>query len=129
MPGDEADGCEPDVSPFEIATQSWHTFDMVYKRDPRPAVADRARPCGATLALAYEPKNMIDLNWKIMLLSTIDRAKYPAQIDQLIDQLYEYETPEGGWPYPFDKKAKPADFISYNAVLAVADGRPPAGNR
>src|SRR5580658_10233495 len=23
MPGDEADGCEPDVSPFEIATQSW----------------------------------------------------------------------------------------------------------
>ena len=32
MPGDEADGCEPDVSPFEIATQSWQTFDMVYKQ-------------------------------------------------------------------------------------------------
>ena len=30
MPGDEPDGCEPDVSPFEIAEQSWHTFDMVY---------------------------------------------------------------------------------------------------
>ena len=30
MPGDEADGCEPDVSPFEIATQSWHTFDLAY---------------------------------------------------------------------------------------------------
>ena len=32
MPGDEADGCEPDVSPFEIAQQSWHTFDLAYKR-------------------------------------------------------------------------------------------------
>src|ERR1700722_7081426 len=119
MPGDEADGCEPDVSPFEIATQSWQTFDMVYKQTKDPQWLTE-RNHVETLALAYEPKNMIDLNWKIMLLSTIDRAKYQAQIDPLITQLYEYETPEGGWPYPFDKKAKTADFISYNAVLAVA---------
>jgi hypothetical protein len=119
MPGDEADGCEPDVSPFEIATQSWQTFDMVYKQTKDPQwLAERNHV--ETLALPYEPKNMIDLNWKIMLLSTIDRAKYQTQIDQLITQLYEYETPQGGWPYPFDKKAKTADFISYNAVLAVA---------
>lgn len=119
MPGDEADGCEPDVSPFEIATQSWQTFDMVYKQTKDPQwLAERNHV--ETLALPYVPKNMIDLNWKIMLLSTIDRAKYQAQIDQLITQLYQYETPEGGWPYPFDKKAKTADFVSYNAVLAVA---------
>jgi HEAT repeat protein len=119
MPGDEADGCEPDVSPFEIATQSWQTFDMVYKQTKDPQwLAERNHV--ETLALPYEAKNMIDLNWKIMLLSTIDRAKYQTQIDQLITQLYEYETPEGGWPYPFDKKAKTADFVSYNAVLAVA---------
>src|SRR5271156_3551261 len=69
---------------------------------------------------------MIDLNWKIMLLSTINRAKYQAQIDQLITRLYENENPQGGWPYPFDKKAKTADFISYNAVLALAQaGRRP----
>ena len=55
-----------------------------------------------------------------MLLATIDKTKYQTQLDQLITQLYEYETPQGAWPYPFDKKAKPADFISYNAVLAVA---------
>ena len=35
MPGDEADGCEPDVSPFEIATQSWHTFDLAYNETSR----------------------------------------------------------------------------------------------
>ena len=67
MPGDEADGCEPDVSPFEIATQSWQTFDMVYKQTKDPQwLAERNHV--ETLALAYEPKNMIDLNWKIMLL-------------------------------------------------------------
>ncbi len=119
MPGDEADGCEPDVSPFEIATQSWQTFDMVYKQTKDEEWLTQ-RDHVERLALSYEPKNMIDLNWKIMLLSTINRAKYQAEIDQLIDQLYEYETPQGGWPYPFDKKAKTADFVSYNAVLAVA---------
>jgi HEAT repeat protein len=119
MPGDEADGCEPDVSPFEIATQSWQTFDMLYKQTKDQQWINE-RDHVQSLALAYEPKNMIDLNWKIMLLSTIDKTKYQTQLDQLITQLYEYETPQGGWPYPFDKKAKTADFISYNAVLAVA---------
>ena len=119
MPGDEADGCEPDVSPFEIATQSWQTFDMVYKQTKDQQWINQ-RDHVESLALAYEPKNMIDLNWKIMLLATIDKTKYQTQLDQLITQLYEYENPQGGWPYPFDKKAKPADFVSYNAVLAVA---------
>ncbi|HXP11430.1 MAG TPA: HEAT repeat domain-containing protein, partial [Acidobacteriaceae bacterium] len=125
MPGDEADGCEPDVSPFEIATQSWQTFDMVYKQTKDEKwVAERDHV--ETLAVPYTPKNVIDLNWKIMLLAAIDRSKYKTQIDELISQLYEYETPQGGWPYPFDKKAKTADFVSYNAVLALAQaGRRP----
>jgi HEAT repeat protein len=125
MPGDEADGCEPDVSPFEIATQSWQTFDMVYKQTKNPEWQTE-RDHVERLALPYEPKNMIDLNWKIMLLSTIDRAKYSTQLDRLIAKLYQYESPQGAWPYPFDTKAKPADFVSYNAVLALAEaGRRP----
>ena len=131
MPGDEADGCEPDVSPFEIATQSWQTFDMVYKQTKDEKwLAERDHV--ESLAVPYVPKNMIDLNWKIMFLVALDHSKYSAQpkyseqINQLITQLYEYETPEGGWPYPFNKKAKPADFVSYNAVLALAQaGRRP----
>jgi len=124
MPGDEADGCEPEVSPFEIAQQSWQTFNMVYNQTHQ---ADwlTERDHVEQLALPDEPKNVIDLSWKIMFLSEINREKYSAQIDGLIDKLYEYETPEGGWPYPFDKQAKTADFISYNAVLALAE----AGHR
>jgi HEAT repeat associated with sister chromatid cohesion len=125
MPGDEADGCEPDVSPFEIATQSWHTFDLAYNESHQQDwLAERDHV--EQLALPAEPKNMIDLSWKIMFLSEINREKYSSQISTLIDKLYNYETPEGGWPYPFDKDAKPADFISYNAVLALAEaGRRP----
>ena len=124
MPGDEADGCEPDVSPFEIALQSWQTFDLANKESHKQDwIAERDHV--EALALPYEPKNMIDLSWKIMMLSELNKEKYASQLDALISKLYEYETPEGGWPYPFDKTAKPADFISYNAVLALAD----AGHR
>ncbi len=125
MPGDEADGCEPDVSPFEIATQSWHTFDLAYHEShEKDWLAERDHV--EQLAVPYEPKNMIDMSWKIMFLSEINREKYAPQIATLIDKAYELETPEGGWPYPLDKKAKPADFISYNMVLALAEaGRRP----
>ena len=122
MPGDEADGCEPDVSPFEIATQSWQTFDLVY-RQTHDAQWLGERDNVERLALAREPKNMIDLNWKIQFLATVDRSKYAPQLDKLIEKLYSYETPEGAWPYPFDKQAKPADFISYNSVYALALAR------
>jgi HEAT repeat protein len=119
MPGDESDGCEPDVSPFEIASQSWDTFNNLYEQ-----THDRQwlqhRDMLERLALPYKPLNMIDLNWKIHLLATVDRQKYASQIDELIQQLYGYEQPNGMWPYPFDKNAKPADFISYHSVLALA---------
>jgi hypothetical protein len=125
LPGDEADGCEPDVSPFEIATQSWHTFDLAYSESRKRDWLEQ-RDHVEQLALPEEPKNVIDLSWKIMLLAEIDREKYKTQMDAMIDKLYEYENPEGGWPYPFDKKAKAADFVSYNAVLALAEaGRRP----
>jgi HEAT repeat protein len=124
LPGDEADGCEPDISPFEIALQSWQTFNLAYN-ETHDAEWLAERDHVESLALPYEPKNIIDVNWKIQLLSALDRNKYAAQIGALIDKLYEYETPEGTWPYPFDKKAKPADFVSYHSVLALAE----AGHR
>ena len=119
MPGEESDGCEPNVSPFEIAAQSWETFDLLYRQTQDSQwLAERDNV--ERLALPYEPQNMIDLNWKILLLATVDRQKYAAQLNKLIDELYGYENADGGWPYPLDKTAKPADFISYNSILALA---------
>jgi len=119
MPGDESDGCEPSISPFEIAAQSWDTFQILYRQTGEKQWADQ-RDLVERLALPREPKNMIDLNWKIHFLATIGREKYRAQLDQLLNQLYSYQQPDGMWPYAFDQKAKPADFISYHAILAAA---------
>ena len=119
MPGNETDGCEPDVSPFEIATQSWKTFDLTYRQThDLQWLAERDNV--ERLAVAYEPRNMIDLNWKIYFLATLERSKYAKQIDTLISQLYSYETRDGMWPYLFERTAKPADFISYHSVMALA---------
>lgn len=119
MPGDETDGCEPDISAFEIASQSWDTFNMLYEQTHDPQW-QASRDMVERLAVPYEPKNMIDLDWKIMFLATIGRDKYADQLQQLIEQLYSYEQPDGMWGYGFEKDAKPADFISYNAVYALA---------
>ena len=45
-----------------------------------------------------------------MALVAVDRAKYKAEIDKLVEQLYGYESADGAWPYPFDKQAKPAEI-------------------
>ncbi len=119
MPGDETDGCEPDISPFEIASQSWDFFNLLHTQTGAEEWL-KQRDMVERLALPYQPKNMIDLNWKIHFLATIGREKYAGQVAELIDQLYSYEQPNGMWAYPFDKTAKPADFISYHAVLALA---------
>jgi HEAT repeat protein len=119
MPGNETDGCEPDVSPFEIATQSWETFNNLYHETDDQQWREQ-RDMVERLAVPYQPQNVIDLNWKIHMLATIGRDKYRPQLDGLINQLYSYEQPNGMWPYPFDKNAKPADFISYHSVLALA---------
>ncbi|PYV20709.1 MAG: hypothetical protein DMG27_22370, partial [Acidobacteria bacterium] len=90
MPGNETDGCEPEVSPFEIATQSWQTFDMLYQQTSDKQWAGE-RDNVEKLAVPYKPENMIDLNWKIHFLATIGREKYSKELDALIDQLYSYE--------------------------------------
>ena len=119
LPGNETDGCEPEVSPFEIATQSWQTFDMLYRQTGDEQWL-RERDNVEKLAVPYKPENMIDLNWKIHFLATLGPEQHAVELDGLIDQLYSYQRPDGMWPYPFDKQAKPADFISYHAILALA---------
>lgn len=119
MPGNEVDGCEPDISPFEIADQSWQTFNFLYLHTHDPQwLAERDNV--EHLAVPYVPKNMIDLNWKIQFLATIGRQKYSRQLDSLIRQLYSYQEADGMWPYPFDKTRKTADFISYHSIYALA---------
>ncbi len=125
MPGEETDGCEPEISPFEIATQSWQTFNMLYSQTgDRQWLAERDEV--EKLAEPYEPKNFIDVNWKLTFLATLGREKYKKELDALIAKLYSFQREDGEWPYHFDKTEKPADFITYHAIYALATaGRRP----
>ena len=106
MPGDEPDGCEPDVSPFEIATQSWQTFDMVYKQTHKPEwLTERDHVEALAVALRAQEHDR-SRTGRSCSSSAVDRAKYSAQIDQLIDQLYSYETPEGALALPLRQKSQ-----------------------
>ena len=71
---------------MQIALQSYKTFNLAYTETHQPDWIHE-RDHVLTLALPDEPKNVIDLNWKIMLLSEIDRNKYAPQIEALIQQV------------------------------------------
>jgi len=125
MPGDEPDGCEPNISPYEIATQSWQTFDLLWQRthDPRWRT-ERERV--TALAVGYQPVNVIDLNWRITFLATADRLKFARELRADIARLYSLERPNGTWSMLFDPASKSADFVSFHSLyaLAVAGERP-----
>ena len=125
LPGDESDGCAPDISPFEISTQSWKTFTLLYEQTKdKQWLAERDRV--EKLALPYKPLNIIDVNWKITFLATLGKERYKRELDALIDQLYSYQRPNGQWPFHFDKEEKASDFITFHALYALATaGRRP----
>ena len=117
LPGEEPDGCNPVISPFEIAAQSWITYGLQGDRDKQQSME--------RMTIARKPENVIDGAWKVVALTWMDRTKYKNDIDDLIQQLYRYQKPNGQWPYQFDAFGEPADFISYNVLWALAE----AGHR
>ena len=104
---DEADGSLPFVSAFEIGLQSWQTFGLAGFTADRDRVRDEV--------IARKPANVIDLAWKIAAL-----AKFGAKAEAEIEQLYSWQDAEGRFPYHFDRAEPRADFITYQALYALA---------
>jgi HEAT repeat protein len=113
LPGDEPDGCNPEISPFEIAAQSWITYGLQGDSAKQRYIEG--------LTVARKPDNVIDAAWKIVALTWMHKDG----ADALIEQLYRYQKPNGTWPYQFDTAGEPADFISFNVLWALAE----AGHR
>lgn len=99
---EEADGASPAVSPLEIALQSWQTYGL----------AGESRDFLEAQIAAYAPRTTIDFNWKIIALSTMDRAKHKDAIGKLIGELMQRQGP--------DLRFDHADFITYHALYALA---------
>lgn len=111
---DEADGSLPFVSAFEIALQSWEMFGLA------GFSADRERI--RKTVIERKPANVIDLAWKVAAL-----AKFGAPVRNEIEQLYSWQDEQGRFPYHFDRSEPRADFITYQALyaLAAADSHDP----
>ncbi|HLX45106.1 MAG TPA: HEAT repeat domain-containing protein, partial [Bryobacteraceae bacterium] len=117
---DEADGSMPMVSSFEIGLQSWQTYGLMARDFPGEAQWQKRRSEVQEEIAARPPANVIDLGWKITALSVIDRQQYRRDVEDLVRQLYSWQTETGQFPYAFDRTAAPSDFISYQALYALA---------
>jgi hypothetical protein len=127
LPGEEADGCSPSISPFEIAVQSFKTFDLLHRQTADGSWLEERKRV-EKIAVAAPAHNVIDLAWKIASLATFDRARYGPDIAKLVEQLYGLQRDNGEWAYRFDAKSKESDFITFHAMyaLALAGERPEA---
>jgi hypothetical protein len=123
---DEADGCTPVVSAFEIGLQSWQTYALMARDLPDDPQWAKRREEVREMIVARNPANIIDLSWKITALATIDRNGYRPETEKLIEQLYAWQTGEGRFPYQFNRSGAASDFITFQAMyaLAVAGRRP-----
>lgn len=108
LAGEEADGASPAVSPMEIALQSWQTYGLADPNHPRRAQL-------AKLIETFEPKNVVDLNWKLIAFAELGRPT-----DALAKSLLQHQRPDGTFAYDFGTSATSADFVSYHALYALA---------
>lgn len=122
----EADGSRPEVSPFEIALQSWQAFAAMERYEP--AERDWAvRMAALEKGVVETPvQNVSDLSWKITALAMMNAAAHRAEIDAAVGALYRLQRDDGRYPYELHAEAAASDFVSFQAMyaLAVAGRRP-----
>lgn len=109
---DEADGASPSVSPAEIALQSWQTYRLAGRLDRAADIENQL--------IAFVPKNVIDLNWQLAGLATINPRAHATQIGKLKERLWRAQHADGRFGYALDASGESADFISYHALYALA---------
>jgi HEAT repeat protein len=112
---DEPDGCQPFVSASEIDLQSWQTYGLMVRDFPGEPKWRLLQDETAQRIVEHIPVNVIDLAWKLAAYAAM---KLPAQ--PLIDELLRWQRPDGRFPLAFDTTSPPADFITFQALYALA---------
>ncbi len=112
---DEPDGCQPMVSASEIDLQTWQTYGLMVRDFPREAKWKTLQAETAQRIVEHVPTNVIDLAWKLAAYASL---KLPTE--PLIAELYRWQRPDGRFPMAFDKTSTPADFITFQALYALA---------
>jgi hypothetical protein len=97
---EEADGAAPNVSPFEIAFEAWRAT-----KHPRFAQQIQRQPA----------RNVVDLAWKLTAY-----GEWGLPSAALQEELLSWQRPDGLFPYHFDRKEAGAEFLSWQALYALA---------
>ncbi len=111
LPPDETNGNTPLVSTYEVAWYSWKAT-----RDPR--LVEMIAGGGV--------KNMVDLCYRILALSDIDRARFAAEIRADADRLLSLQRPDGQWSMRFDPAEPEVEFQTGHALWALSAAGVPA---
>jgi hypothetical protein len=112
---EEPDGCQPMVSAAEIDLQTWQTYGLMVRDFPNEQKWKSLQAETAKRIVADVPANVIDLAWKLAAYAAL---KLPTEA--LVSELYKWQRPDGRFPMAFDKTSRPADFITYQALYALA---------
>jgi HEAT repeats len=112
---EEPDGCQPMVSASEIDFQTWQTYGLMARDFPREPKWKQLQDETRQRLVDHAPTNVIDLAWKIATYATMG-----LPTDALIKELYKWQRPDGRFPLAFDKISAPADFITFQALYALA---------
>lgn len=91
---DEADGAAPLVSPAETALYGG---------------------AGKEFFARFVAKNVIDLNWLI-----VGRAEFGLPVEREVAELWKWRREDGLWPLHFDRQEAGAEFITWQALYALA---------
>lgn len=113
--GDEPDGCQPMVSAEEIDFQSWQTYGLMVRDFPAEPKWQQLQAETARRIVEHQPDNVIDLAWKLAAYATM---KLPT--GDLVAELYKWQREDGRFPMAFDRTSAPADFITFQALYALA---------
>ena len=119
LPGEEVDGCAPNVSLFEIAYQSFETARLLARRTGDEAFTDLAESV-ARMTPDAPANTVIDAAWKIVALAAIDRAAHGARIEALVRDLYRFQRRDGRWGLALSDAGPPSDFITFHVAWALA---------
>ncbi len=113
--GEEPDGCQPMVSAAEIDFQSWQSYGLMVRDFPAEPKWKQLQAETAQRIVTHRPATVIDLAWKLAAYAAM---KLPT--GELVAELYKWQRPDGRYPMAFDRTSPVADFITFQALYALA---------
>ncbi|HEY3130549.1 MAG TPA: HEAT repeat domain-containing protein [Acidobacteriota bacterium] len=119
LPPDESNGNTPIVSRYEVAWYSWVTMDELYRRTGDKSWLQYREQLRRLLE-ETDHRNMLDLCYQTLALSSIDRDGYRDRIRQNCEKIFSHQRANGQWAMNFESDAPEAEFQTGHCLWVLA---------